>query len=209
VLAVSNHNPNSTEGYEISRDSKFDYQLELAYTTNLPVTYQLYQLTEQAADENADTVDDQEQKGSSTLIQIQRANGNLMTLYRAGNAMSTDDESDKRNREMYANVSNAAEDLSNIVNLGTYDLYETLADGKTELSLSSHQNEDGTVSYDIDYYLIEITPRTDVTFAEYKKETDLVYVIVKALQPRPVAETKEDTESAKATETDNSNTNNE
>ncbi len=40
-------------------------------------------------------------------------------------------------------------------------------------------------TYEYDYYLIEVTWQDISDFDAYKKETDLVYVVVNAKQPRP------------------------
>ena len=41
------------------------------------------------------------------------------------------------------------------------------------------------VLYEKDFYLIQISWKDGIDFSRYKKETDLVDVIVRALQPRP------------------------
>ena len=57
-----------------------------------------------------------------------------------------------------------------------------------------------------DYYLIEIKWKEkdgngdSLQFDDYRKETDLVYVIVKAMQPEPKEETINTTEMTEASE---------
>ena len=47
VLGVSNRAPQSGgESFTISKDSNFNYELEIAYTKNLPIEYKVYELEE-------------------------------------------------------------------------------------------------------------------------------------------------------------------
>ena len=87
------------------------------------------------------------------------------------------DVSESRWKAMYG------DDLEGIVNLGRYELFEKGIDGKP-MQLTTFIEDGGNIDYDMDYYLIEIVWNSD-EFEAYSKETDLVYIIVKALQPRP------------------------
>ena len=93
-------------------------------------------------------------------------------------AMELKDMSEARQQEMYGTVS-----TDSIVNLGQYDLYTKGGAGEA-LELATTVFENG-INYEMDYYLIEIICPDEIKFEDYAKETDLFYVIVKALQPRP------------------------
>lgn len=163
VICVSNKSPNGLSNLEIGKNSNFAYELELAYTENLPVNYQLYQLD---ADENG-----------SIVVADERGNAlkKFEKLYES--PMVSSDVSESRRLEMYGVSRNG------IVNLGKYDMYSKGGDNQA-LQLST--TTDGTnVNYEMDYYLIEISWKDGTNFSDYTKETDLAYVIVKALQPEP------------------------
>ncbi len=174
VICVTNKVPDDDKGnvdYEISRESKFEYELELAYTENLPVNYNVYELRE---DEN----------------------GNVIVSYIEGEAdkekkfskisdlpmQKTDNTAISRNE-----VFGTGADLSNVVNKGIYDSYTKggVVGGTEPLTLTTSLAQDGTVVYDKDFYLIEISWKDGIDFSNYTKETDLVDVIVRALQPKP------------------------
>lgn len=164
VIAVSSKNEDEETPFDIAKDNDFRYQLELAYTENLMVDYSVFSLV---ADENGE-------------IPVYDKFGTVVKMFSKEyeDAMTSEDVSEERRKEMYG------EDTEGIVNLGRYELFEKDSnDG--ELHLVSKVEADGTVTYAMDYYLIEIKWKDGMDFNEYTKETDLVYVIVKALQPRP------------------------
>lgn len=70
-------------------------------------------------------------------------------------------------------------DNVNRVNSGRYCLYDN-----DDMKLS-YQNG----NYEYDYYMIEINWQNIANFNDYKKETDLVYLVVNAKQPKPVLKT--------------------
>ena len=63
------------------------------------------------------------------------------------------------------------------------ELFEKGSNG-SPMQLVTFVENNGTIRYDMDYYLVEIVWDSD-DFASFSKETDLVYIIVKALQLRP------------------------
>ncbi len=71
-----------------------------------------------------------------------------------------------------------SQNISGIVNVGTY----WLSDDENHPMQLAYKNG----SYEFDYYLIEVKWDNISNFDDYKKETDLVYVVVNAKQPRPV-----------------------
>lgn len=170
VVGVSNKAPdggNST--FNISRDSAFNYELELAYTKNLPVTYHVYELTKEetaVSDSNHITV---EWPGTGETTVSQCFLKKLLTKNGSSDAITT-----ANNSEMYGNNS--------VVNLGQYDVYDKTSGASFDLTTTVSGS---SVQFDLDYYLIEIEWNENVAFADYLKETDLVYVLVTALQLEP------------------------
>ena len=75
-------------------------------------------------------------------------------------------------------------DGTGIFNKGKYFLYQNDTNGNP-LALE-YKNSDGVSQYEYDYYLLEISWQDGVDFSKYTKETDLVYVVVNAKQPKPV-----------------------
>lgn len=176
VICVSNKIPENYEGdyrSELAKDSEFGYDLMLVHTDNLAVDYKTYPLTEPKNDipsNPADVIFMADENGDPTGYYWEIA-GDLLS----GNDVSTTmlDGSPGMREKVFQD-----QDITDIVNVGTY----WLSDDKMELAY-----HDG--SYEYDYYLIEIKWQDDVrNFDAYKKETDLVYVVVNAKQPRPIEE---------------------
>lgn len=166
VICVSNKRPqNSDEDdrAEMAEGSEFGYDLMLVHTDNLAVNYNIYPLERY------------EQSGGSVPADgIIMDDGTKDKYYwkKKGDALSGEDKTD----EMRSQVGT---DKAGIVNAGTYWIS---ADDSMQLTYKASENK-----YQYDYYLIEITWKDDVyDFSAYKKETDLVYVVVNAKQPRPV-----------------------
>lgn len=153
VFGVSNKNPEGGSGdsYTISKNSKFNYELELAYTQNLPITYKVYSLTK-----------------------AQGSGDDIKTLLTA--VSQSAELTDKNNNKMYGDK------VLDTVNLGKYDLYNKTSGADFDLATKV---ENDVVTFDLDYYMIEITWKDDIRFSDYLKETDLVYVIVNAMQLEP------------------------
>ena len=200
VICVSSQKPEDIGIMTISKDSEFSYELELAYTENLAVDYNVYELETVEAEAGDGTTPDglilvQDENGENTKYFKKASTGDVLS--KAGVDVNA-----KRQEEMYGNLTN----WQSIVNLGQYDLYQTDAAGNN-LKLNTNVSvENDEVQYDKDYYLIEITwKQTDangasIQFDDYRKETDLVYVIVKAMQPEPKEETINTTETIEASE---------
>ena len=135
----------------------------LAYTENLPIDYRVYELEKDDAGDV--TVDD---NYGNSIMKFSKLSDTALTSV---------DVSEARWEDMYGS------DREGIVNLGRYELFEKGSNGSA-MQLLSVVEDNGDVIYDMDYYLIEIVWDSD-DFSAYSKETDLVYIIVKALQPRP------------------------
>lgn len=185
IVGVSNK-AEGQEGvsYPIGRNSEFAYELELAYTQNLPMDYQVYELKEvdasgvQAGDPSVIEITDETGSILRYLKPVIQG-GQVKPLAVSGESASI---TEKNNKEMYGE--GASKDT--VVNYVQYDVYQKDAGG-TALSLET-KSTDGRADYDLDYYMIELKWQDGIEFDNYLKETDLVYVIVKALQPEPEAQ---------------------
>lgn len=187
VICVSSKKPGEM-GTTISKDSEFAYELELAYTENLALDYEVYEL---------EPVEDGEAESTSDLIVAWDSTGTTTKNFKKASTgeklvKADPDVSAQRQAEMYPGTD---AERAKIINLGQYDSYQKDATGTT-LSLNTNVTEDNSVEYDKDYYLIEMKWKaTDedgntIQFENYTKETDLIYVIVKAMQPEPTESTE-------------------
>ena len=190
LICVSSQRPEDIGIMTISKDSEFSYELELAYTENLAVDFHVYELEQVEAGNGS--------QGSNAFIVVEDENGqNQKQFKKAGSGVELEKAdlniNEKRQEEMYGGTE---ETRKEIVNLGQYDLYQTDANDEM-LKLNTNVSvQNGQVTYDKDYYLIEIQWKETngsgepIHFEDYRKETDLVYVIVKAMQPKPEEETE-------------------
>lgn len=175
VICVTNKRPDNEQDnntVEIARESEFFYDLEIAYTENLAVDYNIYELEKQSGDiGNA--------PGSAILLEGVR---NAWWTKKGGVLSDYTDVSAERHNdsEVFGTT-----DVSDIWNAGKYLLYQK--DSKREpLQLAYQYNDNtGEYEYEYDYYLIEIEWQKGITFADYSKETDMVYVVVNAKQVEP------------------------
>lgn len=195
MIGVTNQKPNneSSVSYQIGKNSSFHYDLELAYTNNLPLSFTVYALKEdaQASGESAYTAtwtDKSDQKVTKTYNKTQITKN----VDRSG-SMTT-----KNNNEMYG-----ADNVEQTVNQATYDVYDK--NGDTDFQLSTKIDENGDVTFDLNYYLIELSWQNDISFPDYLKETDLMYVMVNAMQLEPQESAGSTGESGSAGETNTAN----
>lgn len=177
VFGVSNKDPqNGSEAYfNIGRESKFNYELELAYTQNLPVTYDVYELTKVSTEEAGDITVEGKNSAKSYFKK-------QSPLHKRN---EPDNISGENNKEMYG------EKVSSTVNLGKYDIYDKTENTEEFLNLTTTVNDEGNITFDWDYYMIEIKWNDEIKFSDYLKETDLVYVIVNAMQLEPKEATQQ------------------
>lgn len=185
VVGVSNKAPNgdSDASYKIGKNSSFNYELELAYTKNLPVKYTVYEMQK--------VPDGSEAANNDCIILYGSQNENgeinkLGTFKRAQvleNLALTAELTETNNQEMYGKDENTNQ-ANHPVNYVQYDVYDKNQDD-TLFQLDTTIGENGTVNFDLDYYMIEINWQDGIDFSDYLKETDLVYVIVKAMQLEP------------------------
>lgn len=178
VICVSNKRPDNYKGddsdmAEQAKESEFLYDLMLVHTDNLAVNYTVYPLKREEM--TLGTVlpegsiimeDDTKGKYYWTKEGIDPVTGEAK-------ALNGEDISDDMRQRVFGSQS-----ISGIVNVGTY----WLSDDEDYPMQLAYKNG----SYEFDYYLIEVKWDNISNFDDYKKETDLVYVVVNAKQPRPV-----------------------
>ena len=190
VICVSNKRPkkhsedDTTEDdtTELAKNSEFGYDLMLVHTENLAVNYTFYPLTRglqtEGVPDDAIIMDD-DTKGVYYWTKDSK-NGQEIVLKSEDQKEFTDTMREKVGivKENYGG------ELP--VNSGVYQLYSDGFEGNDmRLGYKVDVDEDED-AYAYDYYLIEIKWNDDMRdFDEYRKETDMVYVVVNAKQPRP------------------------
>lgn len=175
VICVSNKKPSdiSGEAVDIARESKFNYDLEFVHTENLKVNYDIYEL-----EKNSIATGGQVPSQGIVVEGIpnvywtkKESEGSIKPL------TPTRDETDSRLNSVFPDGTDG------IFNKGKYLLYQYDTDG---VQMGLEYKDDGKdKKYEFDYYLVEISWDKNVNFSEYTKETDLLYVIVNAKQPKP------------------------
>lgn len=175
MIGVTNQKPNNEGGvsYQIGKNSSFHYDLELAYTSNLPLNFQVYALTENndAPEDSAYIATWADKDSHSVTKRFQKTPLNK-------NGETSNSLTEKNNKEMYGEGK-----VDQTVNKATYDVYDK--NGEADFQLTTTVGEDGKVSFDLNYYLIELSWREGISFPDYLKETDLMYVMVNAMQLEP------------------------
>ena len=184
VVCVSNKDKSDSGlTYSVGRESEFQYELGFSYTQNIPLDYSVYELKKITLGEDGKVTDADKDKDlvymeSGSVWEKVKNTGNqqVVALKKKDNS---EEETEANNKEMYG-----ASDINSIVNVGQYDTYTKDAnENEMKLKISYSNNEP---VFEYDYYLVEITWKEAVTnFIDYLKETDLVYVTVKAEQPKP------------------------
>lgn len=171
VIGVSNKPAeDNTADYLVGKDSQFEYKMALAYTQNLPVEYRVYELTKTDEDNKEYSVED---PLSGEIIYLEKYL--IEKSVEESNALTQEN-----NQEMYG------DEADSVVNYVQYDLY--LQDSARENLALKTEVKGVTTSYEMDYYLIEMEWKEGIVFQDFIKETDLVYVIVNAVQPEPAVE---------------------
>lgn len=183
VICVTNRRPDNEQDnntVEIARESLFYYDLEFAYTQNLAVDYNIYELepgTREGGGQlppNAIVID-----GEDELYWTKK--GGILNDYRN---VSSERHAD---RNVFGTTA-----VGNIWNAGEYLLYQSDTDRDALQLVYTYDEETGTSNYEYDYYLVEIKWKPDIIFANYSKETDLVYVVVNAKQVMPTLKQETD-----------------
>ncbi len=178
VICVSNKKPDdvSDGSVDIARESKFNYDLEFVHTENLKVNYDIYELQKDSYTDTADV--------PSNGILVDGVDGVYWTKMETDGNVNpltpTKDETTSRLNTVFP------EGTDGVFNKGKYLLYQYDSNG---VQMGLEYKDNGTdKKYEFDYYLVEISWEKNVNFSEYTKETDLLYVIVNAKQPKPVTQ---------------------
>lgn len=182
VICVSNMRPKNdpNEGdvmSELAKDSLFGYDLMLVHTENLAVEYTVYPLerfdiSSKGRLDEGDIIMDDDTKDRYYWNKVME-NGKAVTL--PGDDIT---EVMRTRAGTYYDVEHGDEP---IVNAGAYWLSDD-----DSMKLEYKVGNDGEGEYEYDYYLIEIDWDDIADFDSYRKETDMVYVVVNAKQPRPI-----------------------
>lgn len=181
VVCVSSHDVGSNT--TAPREGAFPYTLELAYTTNLPLNYTIYEV-EKAGDnatsgdycsEYTTTTGDTTSTTKYWFNRVKKDGSEAGALVKDAD---NEELSVSNNQAMYGTEASKDE----IVNWATYDTYKKskLTDSEFQLSLNDKSKQ-------YNYFAIEISWKDDIgDFSLYTKETDLVYLIARAGVPKPV-----------------------
>lgn len=167
IFCVSSKKPagsgDDTGDIQVNKKSTFDYNIELAYTQNIPVNYKIYSLKEA-------------ESGDTDVIVSKNADNTFTRWKKDGSALTSDDSvTQDRRTKMYG------DNTDGIVNKGMYEIYDKDFYNEPLQLKTADENQ-----FTNDYYLMEINWNDEIIdFSKYSKETDLFYMIVKALQPKP------------------------
>ncbi len=169
VICVSNKKPDDVDddSIDIARVSDFTYELEFITTNNMDVNYEIYELDVHSLAEGESAPQD-----AITMPEVKDA-----YWTKKGDALIGQDTSAQRHTEVFG-----TESPNGVVNRGSYTLYANDSQGK-----ALHLTYSGG-NYDYDYYLIEVDWNDDTSFERSLKETDVNYVVVNAMQPKPIQE---------------------
>lgn len=171
VFCVSNKNNEENDQMNMG-GSDFDYTMELIHTDNLALNYSIYELESVAeGTEGSIVVEDK--------VTVDGTEETQTTYWKkkSATALTGTDVSTQRHDQVGLTGTE--------INRGTYLSYEKDAAG-AQLHLTS-----GDSGYDSQFFLLEIAwDENEVNnFEKYEKETDMIYILVKALQPEPEKKT--------------------
>lgn len=171
LFCVSNKSNEENELINMG-GADFDYSLELIHTDNLALNYTLFALEattpEEATESTLVAEDTVMTDGQATTI---------LTYWNKGEEFRDETENDTVSDVSalrHGEIGLTGEEI----NSGTYISYE---------SPDFHLKDDAQSGYDTQYFLLEIEWQEEATsnFEKYDKETDMIYLLVKALLPKP------------------------
>jgi len=191
VFCVSNKN-NEKDGLDMGVTS-FEYSIELIHTENLALEYKIYELIKLEGEQEGDIVvlDVVEEDG------VPKEYTSYFDLTPPGTPLSGTDVSEMRHRQ--AGLTDAQGNPINAtvlpINAGKYTSYTKsivtdLNGNPMNLRLDANV-VDGKPTFDSQYFMIEIDweEGAAANFEKYEKETDMIYLLVEALQPKPEKDT--------------------
>lgn len=184
---------NTEEAEQINKDTTtFAYDLELVHTDNLPLNYKIYELSKL---ENAEDAESNIIIAEDILIEGAE-NTTVETTYwekktsqdGTVSALKGTDVSAVRHAQVGLIASADQESTAGaIINKGTYISY-----GKTETIDNGLELTVGGIdgAYTSQYFVLEISWKElngNDDYSNYDKETDMIYLLAKILQPEPEA----------------------
>lgn len=190
VFCVSNKNNEAKDTLDMGVTS-FEYSIELIHTENLALEYRIYELKKLEGT----------QEGAISILDTVEVDGvaTTQTFYftkTTGTELEGNDVSDLRHTQVgfVDSEENLLSDEELPVNAGNYTSYTKESDGTTKLKLEAGEDENGP-TFDSQYFLIEIEWEEGAAskFEQYEKETDMIYLLVEALQPEPKKDTTQTT----------------
>ena len=166
VFCVSNQQNEENELINMG-GSDFDYSMELIHTNNLALNYTIYEL-EETEEASAEIV-------AEDTVSVDGVETTMLTYWKTKSPdtpLSGTDVSNIRHEQV--------ELTGEEINSGTY--IEYAKSDTNDLHLS-----DNGEGYDSQYFLMEIEwdDAALSSFEKYDKETDMIYILVKALLPEP------------------------
>lgn len=175
----------------------FEYALELVHTDNLKLKYEVYKLVE-ATEQNTGTIvveDTVTSEDGNTTTEI--------TYWNKGSILAGTDVSDKRHEQVGLTGAVEADGTSiateNIVNRGTYISYEKTEGSDSVAAIDNglemtagYEPTDNTTTDNSQYFVLEVSWDITTGFDKYEKETDMIYILAKAVQPEPEAQDSTD-----------------
>ena len=173
----------------------FEYALELVHTDNLKLKYEVYKL--EAADKSTGSIvvgDTVASDGTTTEI----------TYWNKGIILTGTDVSAERHEQAGLTGTSKADGTTtvstgDIVNRGTYIFYENVEGNDSVAAIDNglkmeagYDPVKNTSTDNTQYFVLEISWDITTGFDKYEKETDMIYILAKAVQPEP--ETQESTD---------------
>lgn len=171
VVCVSNKTPDDITGgyFDIAKDSDFNYELEIVQTNNLDVNYNIYHVERFALEDGHILANDE--------FLFDDVPGYYFK--KIGNSLIGEDTTQERRKDIFGD-----KDSNSIVNNGTYTLYSRYSNGaRLHLQYIADNSQ-----YDYNYFMIEMSWNKGAQFMDNSKETDLLYVVVNAMQLKPEEE---------------------
>lgn len=179
----------SQEEAQVNGDtSSFEYALELIHTDNLALNYEIYPLEKAESGESGIIV-------AEDIITADGETTTIETTYwkkTASNGVATPLQGTDVSEERWeqTGLSDAAEldpDAAEkgIINRGTYISYGKTEEEGEEAVDNGLALDPGEGTYAAQYFVLEISWNIVSGFEKYDKETDMIYIVAKAVQPEP------------------------
>ena len=198
----------SEEAEQINQDTTvFDYALELIHTDNLALNYEIYPLQKVDVSPGDNTEDliitehevtTNEGTKETAVIYWQKTAGELIGTdvsaerWEQVGLLEESSQSDSNEEDGTSADDGTGEDAEtdadiatqSIINRGTYISYEVQMDENGNLIVDNNL-ELTAGAYSAQYFVLEIEWKENIQYSDYVKETDMIYLLAKKLQPEP------------------------